>query len=166
MQYGTRFPLTVLGDAATYRDYAAAIDKAGFAVVTQGGHLLSAPMGRFADRPPATYVGPFPEPIVLYSYQAGVTQRLAFRSSVLISPLYETALLAKQAAELSLLSGGRFHLGVGISWNPAEYQALNVDPKTRGALLDEQIVLLRRFWSEPYVTIDGRFHQVDGVGIG
>jgi probable F420-dependent oxidoreductase len=111
------------------------------------------------------YVGPFREPFVFFAYLAAVTQRLAFRTSILILPLFPTALVAKQAAELSLLSGGRFQLGVGISWNQAEYEALGQDFKTRGRRLEEQIVVLKRLWTEPFVTFEGRFHKLSGVGL-
>src|SRR5437763_1516001 len=80
-------------------------------------------------------------------------------------PLVPTALVAKQAAELSLLSGGRFQLGVCISWNQAEYEALGQDFKTRGRRLEEQIVVLRRLWTEPFVTFEGRFHKLNSVGL-
>lgn len=98
-------------------------------------------------------------------YLAAVTQRLAFRTSILILPLFPTALVAKRAAELSLLSGGRSQLGAGISWNLVEYEALGQDFKTRGRRLEEQIVGLRRLWTEPFVTFDGRFHTLHGVGL-
>ena len=94
-----------------------------------------------------------------------MTQRLAFRTSILILPLFPTALVAKQAAEPSLLSGGRFQLGVGISWNQAEYEALGQDFKTRGRRLEEQTVVLKRLWTEPFVTFEGRFHKLSGVGL-
>src|SRR5205085_3711779 len=125
------------------------------------GHLLAVEAGRFADRPTPTYAGPFHDPFVLFGYLAAVTQRLHFRPSILILPLYETAVVAKQAAELQQLSGGRFELGVGISWNPAEYQALGQSFQDRGARIEEQLLVLRKFWSEPYVTFEGRWHKLD-----
>ena len=86
-------------------------------------------------------------------------------SAILILPALPTALVAKQAAELALVSGGRFDLGVGISWNAAEYRALGQDMRTRGARLEEQVTLLRRLWSEPYVTFKGRFHDFENIGL-
>ena len=132
MHFGAGFSLTAMDDPVAIRDVAQALDGAGFHFVTVAGHVLGVEPGRFADRPTATYVGPFYDPFVLFSYLAAVTDRLAFRTSILILPLFPTALVAKQAAELSLLSGGRFELGVGISWNRAEYQALYQDFRTRG----------------------------------
>src|SRR6266566_4670623 len=165
MRIGTGLPLTALNDPIVVRDIAQALDTAGIDFITTAGHVLSAEAGRYPERPTPTYSGPFYDPFVLFSYLAGVTRRLAFRTSILILPLLPTALVAKQAAELSWLSSGRFELGVGISWQAAEYQALNQDMHTRGRRLEEQITLLRRLWSEPYVTFQGRWHNLEGVGL-
>ena len=86
-------------------------------------------------------------------------------SAILILPALPTGLVAKQAAELALVSGGRFDLGVGVSWNAAEYRALGQEMRARGAKLEEQVTLLRRLWSEPYVTFKGRFHDFDAIGL-
>ncbi len=165
MKFGTGFPLTAMGDGVAVRDFAQALDGAGFDLVTSAGHLLAVPPERFLDRPTATYAGPFHDPFVLFGYLAGITQRLHFRTSILILPLYPTAIVAKQAVELQMLSGGRFELGVGLSWNAAEYQALNQDFATRGRRLEEQIEVLRQLWREPYVSFQGRWHALDGVGL-
>ncbi len=165
MKFGAGFALTAQADPIALRDMAQTLDGAGFDYVTTAGHLLCAPPDSYTGRPLPTYVGPFREPFVFFAYLAAVTQRLAFRTSILILPLFPTALVAKQAAELSLLSGGRFQLGVGISWNQAEYEALGQDFKTRGRRLEEQIVVLRRLWTEPFVTFEGRFHTLSGVGL-
>jgi alkanesulfonate monooxygenase SsuD/methylene tetrahydromethanopterin reductase-like flavin-dependent oxidoreductase (luciferase family) len=84
---------------------------------------------------------------------------------MLILPLFPTAIVAKQAAELQQLSNGRFELGVGLSWNTAEYEAVGQDFTTRGRRVEEQIEVLRRLWTEPYVTFSGRWHTLDGVGL-
>ncbi|MGH2588140.1 MAG: TIGR03619 family F420-dependent LLM class oxidoreductase, partial [Dehalococcoidia bacterium] len=165
MRFGTGFALTAMDDTVAVRDFAQALDGAGFDFVTTAGHLLCVEPGRFPDRPAATYVGPFYDPFVLFSYLAAVTERIAFRTSILILPLFPTALVAKQAAELSLFSSGRFQLGVGISWNEPEYQTLNQDIHTRGRRLAEQITVLRKLWTEPLVTFQGRWHTLDGVGL-
>ena len=165
MRFGTSFSLRAVDDPAQLRDTAQALDGAGFDTVSIGGHLLSVEPGRFDDRPEVTYVGPFHDPFVLFAYLAGVTERLHFRTSVLILPLFPTAVVAKQAAELSILSGGRFELGAGISWNPAEYRAVGVDSRTRGRRFEEQLLLLRRLWTEPFVTFEGRFHSFDRIGL-
>jgi probable F420-dependent oxidoreductase len=165
MKYGASYGLGGLQDIGALRDFAQALDAAGIDTVSLATHALSTEPSRFPDRPAGTVSGPFRDPFVLFSYLAGVTQRLSFRSAILIAPLYSTPILAKQAADLSIVSGGRFELGVGISWNELEYKALGQDLHTRGRRLAEQLVLLRRFWTEPYVTFHGRFHDVDGIGL-
>jgi probable F420-dependent oxidoreductase len=165
MKFAAGLPLLALSDVLVVRDFAQALEGAGFDVLSTAGHVLAAPAGRFADRPVATYTGPFHDPFVLFGYLAAITSRLHFRTGVLILPAYPTALVAKQAAELQLLSGGRFELGVGISWNPLEFQALGQDFRSRGPRIEEQIEVLRRLWSEPYVTFQGRWHTLDGVGL-
>jgi probable F420-dependent oxidoreductase len=165
MKFGAGLPITAMDDPIAVRDFAQALDGAGFDVLTSAGHLLAVPKEKYADRPPATYTGPFHDPFVTFAYLAAITQHLHFRPSILILPLYSTAVVAKQAAELQNLSGGRFELGVGISWNEAEYQAVGQDFSTRGRRLEEQVVVLRRLWSEPYVTFSGRWHTLEGVGL-
>lgn len=165
MHFGTSFALTAMDDSVAVRDFAQALDGAGFDFVTVAGHVVSAEPDRFPDRPAMTYTGPFYDPFILFSYLAAVTERLAFRTSILILPLFPTVLVAKQAAELSRFSGGRFQLGVGISWSEPEYQALGQDIHTRGRRFEEQIAVLRRLWTEPFATFQGRWHTLDRVGL-
>ena len=107
----------------------------------------------------------FHEPLMLFSWLAGLTE-LEFATGILVAPQRETALLAKQAAELDVLTGGgRLRLGLGIGWNEVEYEALGQPFDHRGARLEEQITLLRRLWTEQSVTFEGRFHTVTGAGI-
>lgn len=165
MKFGAALPLTAADDTVALRDFVQALDGAGFDLLTTAGHVLSVPEGRFADRPTPTYAGPFHDPLVLFGYLSAITTRLHFRPSILILPLFPTALVAKQAAELQQLSGGRFELGVGISWNPAEYQGMGQEFTNRGRRFAEQLAVLRRLWSEPYVHFVGHFHHLDGVGL-
>jgi probable F420-dependent oxidoreductase len=165
MKFGAALPITAISDPVAVREYAQTLDDAGFDVLTTAGHVLAVPAERYTDRPALTYAGPFHDPFVVFAYLAAITKRLHFRPSILILPAYPAALVAKQAAELQFLSGGRFELGVGISWNSAEYQALGQDFRTRGRRLEEQLDVLRKLWSEPYVTFDGRWHTLDGVGL-
>jgi probable F420-dependent oxidoreductase len=142
-----------------------ALEQAGFDFTSTAGHTLGQPAGTYPDRATPQYTGPFNDPFVTFAYLAGVTSRIRFMSAILVLPALPTGLVAKQAAELSLISGGRFDLGVGVSWNAAEYRALGMDMRTRGARLEEQVALLRRLWSEPYVTFKGRFHDFDNIGL-
>ena len=165
MKFGTGLAITATQDGATLRATARAFDDAGLDYLTIGGHVLAVEDGRFPERPSRNYIGPFHDPFVLFAHLAAVTTRLRFRTAILILPQLPTGLVAAQAAELSALSEGRFELGVGLSWNQVEYAALGQDASTRGRRLDEQLGLLRRLWSEPYVEFDGRFDHFDRVGL-
>jgi probable F420-dependent oxidoreductase len=113
---------------------------------------------------PYTIDDPFREPLTMFAYLSAITN-LSFATSILIGPQRQTALLAKQAAELDILSGGRFRLGLGIGWNKVEYDVLGMPFEQRGAILEEQIAVLRALWTEPSVTFDGRFHHIGAAGI-
>jgi probable F420-dependent oxidoreductase len=113
---------------------------------------------------PYTIDHTFREPLMMFSYLAGRTP-LAFATSILIGPQRQTALLAKQAAELDLLCGGRFRLGLGIGWNKLEYDALGVPFHQRAAIFEEQIAVLRALWTKKSVTVDGRFHHITASGL-
>jgi probable F420-dependent oxidoreductase len=116
-------------------------------------------------RGPYTHKEMFHEPFTLYSYLAAITETIEFVTGILILPQRQTALVAKQAAQLDLMSGGRLRLGVGIGWNRVELESLGEEFSTRGKRSEEQVKLLRRLWSEPLVKFDGEFHTLDDVGI-
>jgi probable F420-dependent oxidoreductase len=101
----------------------------------------------------------------MFAYLAGITERIHFATGVLILPQRQTALVARQAADVDLLSGGRLRLGVGVGWNHVEYEALGQDFHRRGAREEEQIVLLRRLFTEPVVDFTGRFDRVDRAAL-
>jgi probable F420-dependent oxidoreductase len=165
MQYGSALPITAFADVRAIRDYAETLEDAGFDFTSTSGHVMAQPPGTNPQRPDRQYVGPFYDPVVTFSYLSAATKRLRFITSVLILPAWPTVLLAKQAAELALFSGGRFDLGVGVSWNTAEYQALGQNIRDRGRRIEEQVEVLRLLWSQPFVTFDGRYHKLDKVGI-
>jgi probable F420-dependent oxidoreductase len=104
---------------------------------------------------------PFHDPFVMFAYLAGITERIGFATGILVLPQRQTVLVARQAADVDLLSGGRLRLGVGVGWNHVEYEALGQDFRTRGARQEEQIELLHRLFIEPVVDFSGRFHRVD-----
>jgi probable F420-dependent oxidoreductase len=167
MQLGVVFPQTEIGnDPAVIRDYAQAAEELGYGHVLAYDHVLGANPNRPGgwDRG-YTFESAFHEPFVLFSYLAGLTQRLQFFTGILILPQRQTALVAKQAAALDVLSGGRLRLGVGVGWNAVEYESLGQDFHTRGRRMEEQITLLRRLWTEPLVTFEGRFDRVPDAGI-
>jgi probable F420-dependent oxidoreductase len=172
MQIGAVYPQAEIGDDAGFiRDFARAVEAAGFAYLTAFDHILGADESRFAGpiggfpSAPYTAVHPFHEVFSLFSHLAAVTDRILFRPRVLIAPQRETGLVAKQAATLDRLSGGRLCMAVGVGWNQAEYAGLGADFSNRGRRLEEQIDVMRRLWTEPLVTFDGRWHHLDRVGI-
>jgi probable F420-dependent oxidoreductase len=107
----------------------------------------------------------FHEPFVLFGFLAGICPTLEFATGIVILPQRQTVLVAKQAAEVDILSGGKLRLGVGIGWNDVEYEALGEQFNNRGRRIEEQIDLLRRLWTEPSLTYEGTFHHVTGAGI-
>ncbi|MEA2737844.1 MAG: hypothetical protein QOH05_1151 [Acetobacteraceae bacterium] len=165
MQYASPLPITAFPDVAAVKHYAQALEEAGFDYTVTSGHVLGQPPGTNPQRPERQYVGPFYDPFVTFSYLAGVTERLRFVTGILILPAFPTVLVAKQAAELALFSGGRFELGVGLSWNAAEYQAMGQNIHDRGRRIEEQIEVLRLLWSQPFVTFEGKWHKLDKVGL-
>jgi probable F420-dependent oxidoreductase len=167
MKYGTGFALTKMGvPTSEIVDFTQALDGSGFNYMTFAGHILSAAPDRYAGRPPATYVGPFRDPFVTFAYLAAKTTSIHFFTGIMIMAAMPTALVAKQAAELQNISGGRFEMGVGISWNEAEYEALGQTFINRARRQEEQAMLLKRFWSEPFVSFESRYNKIDALGIG
>jgi alkanesulfonate monooxygenase SsuD/methylene tetrahydromethanopterin reductase-like flavin-dependent oxidoreductase (luciferase family) len=133
MQYGTPLPLTAFASVGEVKEFAEALEAVGFDFTTTSGHVMAQPAGTNPQRPDRQYVGPFFDPFVTFSYLAGITHRLRFITGILVLPALPTVLVAKQAAELALFSGGRFELGVGIGWNAAEYRALGQNIHDRGS---------------------------------
>jgi probable F420-dependent oxidoreductase len=139
----------------------------GFDYLLAYDHVLGAV---HADRTPQlsipfTFHDPFHDPFVMFGYLAGITERIGFATGVLVLPQRQTALVARQAADVDLLSGRRLRLGVGVGSNPVEYEALGQDFRTRGAREEEQIDLLRRLFNEPVVDFSGRFDRVDRAAL-
>ena len=167
MRIGAVFPQTEIGDdPAVIRDYAQAVEGMGFAHILVYDHVLGASTANRLDwRGPYTSDTPFHEPFVLFGYLAGLTQSVELVTGVLILPQRQTVLVAKQAAEVDVLSGGRMRLGVGVGWNAVEYEGLNENFNNRGARSEEQIKVLRALWTEPVVTFKGRWHTIEAAGI-
>jgi len=169
MRFGVVFPQTEIGaDPAAVKEYAQTADELGYTHLLVYDHVLGADTTiaeRRDWRGPYTTEHLFHEPFVLFGYLAGLTQRLELVTGILILPQRQTALVAKQAAEVDVLSGGRLRLGVGVGWNAVEYEALGEDFHTRGRRSVEQMQLLRRLWSEPVVDFRGRFDSIPQAGI-
>jgi probable F420-dependent oxidoreductase len=168
MQIGVVYPQIELGgDPDAVRRIGTAVEALGFDHLLAYDHVLGAV---HADRTPPltgpyTEHDPFHDPFVMFAHLAGLTQRIGFATGILILPQRQTALVARQAADVDLLSGGRLRLGVGVGWNPVEYDALGQDFRRRGARQEEQIELLRRLWTEPVVEFDGTFDRVERAAL-
>jgi probable F420-dependent oxidoreductase len=166
MQIGVVYPQTELPtDPDTVRAYARQVEELGYRHVAIYDHVLGADPAVHAGWKGAYDVDTtFHEPLVFYGFLAAISQ-LELVTSIVVAPQRQTALLAKQAAEVDILSEGRFRLGIGVGWNPVEYEGLGQDFSTRGQRQEEQIGLLRRLWTERSVTHDGKFDRITGAGL-
>jgi probable F420-dependent oxidoreductase len=167
MQFGVVYPQTELpADPAAIKDFAQTVEGLGFSHVVAYDHVL----GANPERPggwkgPYTHQSSFIEPFILFTFMAAHTTQLGFLTGILILPQRQTALVAKQAATLDVISGGRLRLGVGLGWNEVEYVGLGQDFHNRGRRLEEQVDVLRRLWTEPLVTHHGRWHRIEDAGL-
>lgn len=167
MRVGVVFPQTDLnGDSGAIRAFGERVEELGFTHVLAYDHVVGAD-ARVHHGWSGSYDvhSTFHEPLVLFGFMAGVTRTIELVTGVIVLPQRQTVLVAKQAAEVDFLSGGRLRLGVGIGWNAVEYEALGEDFTTRGSRSVEQIALLRRLWTEQTVTFSSEFHTVSGAGI-
>jgi probable F420-dependent oxidoreductase len=160
MELGALLPLgDIGGDPAIVREYAQAAEAIGYHFIEAPDHVLGAREGE------RTGAGLYHDPFVLFGYLAGCTTKLGFSTGVLILPQRQTALVAKQAACLDALCGGRFRLGIGVGWNEVEFTALNENFHNRGRRSEEQVQVMQRLWAEPHVSFKGRWHTIDDAGI-
>jgi probable F420-dependent oxidoreductase len=167
MKIGVVFPQTEIGrDPAVIRDYAQAVESMGYA------HMLAfdSVVGVNPDRPGGwtsqfTYQHAFHEPFVLFGFCAAVTRRIELVTGIIILPQRQTALVAKQAAEVDVLSGGRLRLGIGVGWNTVEFEALGEEFGNRGKRVEEQLEVMRLLWTRELVTYGGQWHRVPDAGI-
>ncbi|MGA2873276.1 MAG: LLM class F420-dependent oxidoreductase [Candidatus Dormibacteria bacterium] len=166
MKVGVVFPQTEIGaDPASIRTYARGVEELGFSHLVAYDHVLGAdPQVHRGWSGPYDVHTTFHEPMVLFGYLAAITS-LELVTGILILPQRQTALVAKQAAEVDILSHGRLRLGIGLGWNPVEYEALGKRFSDRGRRVEEQVGLLRRLWVESSVSYDGRYEQVTGAGL-
>jgi len=167
MKTGAVFPQTEIGsDPAAVRDYVQAVEELGYAHMMVYDHVLGADTSHHANWEGSyTSESMFHEPFVLFGYLAGITTKIELVTAVLILGQRQTALVAKQAAEVDLLTGGRLRLGVGVGWNHVEYEALNQEFGNRGQRYAEQIKLLRELWTQEVVEFEGQYHKVDHAGV-
>lgn len=167
MKIGCVFPHSEIGDdMSLVRDFFQTAEGLGYDHVLCIDHILcnreakGAPWASHytADRT-------FHEPLTLFAYASGITSRIGFASAVLVLPQRQAPVVAKQAAEVDQLSGGRLRLGCGIGWSAEEYQGLAMGFKTRARRFEEQIDVMRRLWTEDTITFKGDFHDIDDMGM-
>jgi probable F420-dependent oxidoreductase len=166
MHVGVVFPQVEIGsDRGAVRAYAEAVNELGFHHLLAYDHVVGAdPAVHRGWSGPYNIAHPFHEPMVLFGYLAGFTD-LGLVTGIVIAPQRQTVLLAKQAAEVDVVTAGRLRLGIGIGWNALEYQALGKDFSNRSKRVEEQVELLRRLWTDESVTFHGAYEQVEGVGL-
>jgi probable F420-dependent oxidoreductase len=165
MRLNAFFPTRDIGsDPAKIRDWAQAAEGLGYAHIEVADHVFGA-AARDGFKPLYNETDAFHETLTTLAFLAAATRTIGLSSGVLILPQRQTGVVAKQAAEIDILSGGRLRLGVGVGWNHVEYESLAADWNTRGAREAEQVELLRRLWTEKLVTFSGRFHQLREVSI-
>jgi probable F420-dependent oxidoreductase len=167
MQVGAIFPQLEIGvDPTVIRDFAQATEELGYAHLIAFDHILGVDVTHYPGwQGPYNHRDMFHEPLVLFGYLSALTQRLELVTAVIILGQRQTALVAKQAAEVDVLSGGRLRLGVGIGWNAIEYEALNENFHNRGRRCEEQIEVLRALWTQEVVDFHGRWHHISHAGI-
>jgi probable F420-dependent oxidoreductase len=167
MQLGVVFPQTEIGTSPmAIRDYVQAAEGLGYDHLLIYDHVLGADVRHYPGwSGPYAHTDMFHEPFVLFGYLAALTRRLQFVTAVIILGQRQTALVAKQAAEIDVLSGGRLRLGVGTGWNQVEYEALAEDFHNRGRRSEEQISVLRALWTQEVVNFKGRWHQISHAGL-
>lgn len=165
MKLNAFFPTRDIGtDPAKIRDWAQAAQDLGYAYIEVPDHVVGA-TARDGWTPLYDDKNAFHETFVTLGFLAAVTDKIKLSSGILITPQRQTALIAKQAAEVDVLCGGRFRLGIGVGWNHVEYEALGMDWKTRGARQAEQVEVMRRLWCEDLLSFKGRFHDLREVNI-
>ena len=167
MQLGAIFPQTEIGaDPAGVKDFAQAAEALGYEHLLVFDHVLGADASRRAEwNRPYSSVDLFHEPFVLFGYLAAVTEKIEMCTGIIILPQRQTALVAKQTAEVDVLTGGRLRLGIGVGWNDVEYEALGQDWGNRGRRSAEQVEVLRLLWTQEVVNYEGRYHRITHAGI-
>ncbi len=174
MLIGVVFPTFEIGnDPELIRSFGQAAESLGYSHIVVYDHVLGAHPDRaeWAARrgdppfPPHTHLHPFHEAIVVMAYLAGATTRIGLMTGVLVLPQRQTALVAKQAAELAVLRPRGLRLGIGTGWNSVEYEALGADFESRGKVIDEQVALMRALWAADLVEFQGKHHRVSNAGI-
>jgi len=166
MKVGAVFPQTEIGtDPGKIKEYAQALEDLGLNHILTFDHVLGGNSETHNLKGPYKHTDSFHELFVLYGFLAAITKNIELASGIIILPQRQTALVAKQAAAIDILSKGRLRLGIGIGWNDVEYEALGMDFKDRGLRSEEQISLLRKLWCNELITFDGKWHKITDAGL-
>ena len=165
MQIGVTFPQNEIGaDPAVIREYVRAVEEANYKHLVIYDHVLGADPTNRPGWQGYTHKSLFHEPFVLFGYLAALS-KLELATAVTILPQRQTVLVAKQTAEIDVLTSGKFRLGVGVGWNAVEYEGLGMDFSTRGRVVEEQIEVLRLLWGQEVVSYKGKFHTITEAGL-
>ena len=166
MKLGVTFPQLDFGaDAEGIRAYAQAAQDLGYGYLLAYDHVLGADVTNRPGWSGYTHADSFHEPFVLFAFMSAAAPKLEFVTGVIILPQRQTVLVAKQAAEVDILTGGKFRLGIGVGWNRVEFEGLNEEFADRGKRVEEQVELMRRLWTEPVITFEGQYHRVTDAGL-
>lgn len=167
MKLGVTYPQNIIGgDPTIVRDFAQTAEGLGYSHLVAYDHVVGVNPAAYPDwKGPYTSVDVFHDPFTLFSYIAGITEKIELSPQIVILPQRQAVLVAKQAASLDVLSGGRLRLGVGIGWNKVEYIALGANFHDRGKRSEEQIAVMRALWAEPHVVFEGKDHIIPDAGI-
>ena len=167
MDFGISFPQTQIGnDPAIIRNFVETAEELGFERLTLVDHILGAKEAK--DAPWAVHYTieyGFHEPLTLFAWIAGFTKSIQLVTANVVLPQRQTELVAKQAAQIDILTGGRMVLGIGVGWSKSEFEALNMNFANRGARIEEQVNLLRRLWTDELVEFEGKWHKISEMGM-
>lgn len=167
MKLGAVFPQAEIGnDPVVIKDFVQAVEDLGYDYLSVYEHVNGVNSGwSGAWKTPYNYQHASHAPLVLLGYLTGLTQRLKLLTSIQVFPSRQTVLVATQAAEMDVLSGGRLRLGVTVGWDSPECQAGGADCYTHGRRIEEQIAVLRALWTKPLVTFKGEHHTIEEFGL-
>lgn len=173
VRLGTNLPEHLIGkDLGAFGEFLQGVEQLGYDYVTMGDHVLGADVSVRPDwapyqgKPPLYGIEtPWHEPLVMFGYMAALTKKLELCTGILVSPQRQSALLAKQAAQVDILTGGRIRFVISAGWNDVEYEGMGVDYASRGKIMKEQMEVMRLLWTQEVVTYHGEFHTLNAVGI-
>lgn len=168
MEFGLHFPQPEMpADGGVIRDFVQAAEDLGYSFLNVPDHVIQTrtPVADFALAAKYTTEYPNHETMTVLAFAAAATSSIRLKSAVLVLPQRQAVLVAKQAAQIDVLSNGRMELGVGVGWNDPEYVSLDMSFRNRGRRMEEQIDVMRRLWTEQHVSFDGQWHQVDDAGL-